>query len=247
MNVAIIGEQYLFLEGIKGVLLSEKIPSSIYLCNEKGIRDLVNGNHDLVIFELDGVKNKEHLKSLREWIPESIFICVMNKATEDAVMMCGELKIEGVLLKDSPSPILMHAVNKVIHGEIYYHDVVTHHLGNIFFQLCDLVDGKEAVISKKKKEELRRKGEQTIRSILSKRELDVFFYLCCGYSNLELSEKLYISDKTVKNHVSRILQKLEVSDRTSAVLKGLHNNYIDLGVIEELKRNEKKLDEIQMA
>ena len=52
------------------------------------------------------------------------------------------------------------------------------------------------------------------------RELEVLRHLAHGLSNREIADTLFITEGTVKNHVSNLLSKLEVRDRTQAVLKG---------------------------
>ena len=57
-----------------------------------------------------------------------------------------------------------------------------------------------------------------MKSILTKREKEIFELLICNYSILEISKLLRISDKTVRNHISNVIQKLDVSDRCQAIL-----------------------------
>lgn len=52
--------------------------------------------------------------------------------------------------------------------------------------------------------------------------------LAAGKNNRDIGVDLYISEKTVKNHVSSILKKLDVADRTQAVLKGIRNNWVGI-------------------
>nr|WP_204498302.1 response regulator transcription factor [Aquibacillus albus] len=62
--------------------------------------------------------------------------------------------------------------------------------------------------------------------ILSKREWEVLECLSKGMKNEEIGKSLFISNKTVNNHVSNILQKLKVNDRTNAVLKAFQNEWL---------------------
>ncbi|WEG11811.1 response regulator transcription factor [Pullulanibacillus sp. KACC 23026] len=62
--------------------------------------------------------------------------------------------------------------------------------------------------------------------VLTLREWDVLELISQGCSNHEIASRLYITDKTVKNHVSSILTKLQVKDRTSAAVMALKNNWI---------------------
>ena len=65
------------------------------------------------------------------------------------------------------------------------------------------------------------------RNVLSRREMEVLREIVKGHSNKEISEALFVSEKTVKTHVSHILNKLEVSDRTQAVIYAIKFNIIN--------------------
>src|SRR5699024_12877840 len=63
--------------------------------------------------------------------------------------------------------------------------------------------------------------------LLTKRECEVLQLLSEGQSNRTVSETLEISEKTVKNHVSNILQKMNVNDRTQAVVTAIRNGWVE--------------------
>lgn len=56
-------------------------------------------------------------------------------------------------------------------------------------------------------------------NLITKREKEIFNLLACNYSTLEISKKLNISCKTVRNHISNVIQKLGVSNRMQAILE----------------------------
>ena len=66
------------------------------------------------------------------------------------------------------------------------------------------------------------------RSILTKREQEIFTLLVQGLSTREISKKIKISEKTVRNHISNAMQKLEVESRTAAVVELLKMGEIKL-------------------
>jgi DNA-binding CsgD family transcriptional regulator len=68
-----------------------------------------------------------------------------------------------------------------------------------------------------------------VEAVLSPRELEILTLVAEGYMNKEISRTLGISQATVRNHVSRILRKLEVHDRTAAVMVALNNHWIKPG------------------
>ena len=62
---------------------------------------------------------------------------------------------------------------------------------------------------------------------LTNREMEVLYLIADGLSNQEIADKLFITLKTVKTHVSNILSKLEVSDRTQATIYAFKHNMIE--------------------
>ncbi|CDE99099.1 dNA-binding HTH domain-containing protein [Clostridium sp. CAG:628] len=66
------------------------------------------------------------------------------------------------------------------------------------------------------------------KEILTTREMEVFSLLVKNYTTKEISNELGISEKTVRNHISNVMQKLEVTSRTSAVIELLKLNLFEI-------------------
>ena len=66
------------------------------------------------------------------------------------------------------------------------------------------------------------------KEILTTREMEVFSLLVKNYTTKEISNELGISEKTVRNHISSVMQKLEVTPRTSAVIELLKLNLFEI-------------------
>ena len=62
--------------------------------------------------------------------------------------------------------------------------------------------------------------------MFTQREQEVLKYVCLGYSNIEIGQKLFISSHTAKAHVCNIIQKLVVDDRTQAAVKALKEGLV---------------------
>ena len=121
----------------------------------------------------------------------------------------------GFLLKDSPAEELLAAVRVVARGDALLDPSVT-----------------RAVI-----EEFRRKPrrpDDLAQKLdgLTARELEVLQGLARGLSNAEIAAELVVSDGTVKTHVARILQKLDLRDRVQAVIFAYESGLVEIGVIE---------------
>lgn len=66
-----------------------------------------------------------------------------------------------------------------------------------------------------------------MHSLLTKREKEIFTLLIQSYTTKDIAEKLYISEKTVRNHISNVIQKLGVESRIQAVLELMKMKEID--------------------
>lgn len=116
----------------------------------------------------------------------------------------------GYLLKDTPREQLIAAIRGTASGKTYVDPSVA---GKLFAQVNRGVPIPDAQIA----------------SLLSEREMDVLRLLARGMTNTEIAQRLYLSDGTVRNYVSAILEKLGVDDRTQAALMALRAGLADLG------------------
>jgi two-component system NarL family response regulator len=116
----------------------------------------------------------------------------------------------GYLLKDSDSTQIVKAIRSIVGGESFMHPSITHKILNEFSMM---------VRGEKKPE-----GPGP----LTEREVEVLRLVAQGKTNKEIAHSLVISEKTVKNHVRNIFQKLDVYDRTQAAMEALKKGIIDL-------------------
>jgi two-component system, NarL family, response regulator DegU len=112
----------------------------------------------------------------------------------------------GYLVKDGSVTDIVRAIREVAAGHAIVHPQVTHTIISQFQERTVVND--------------------SWREILTPREMDVLHELSLGKSNEAIAESLHITPKTVKNHVSNILAKLNVSDRTQAVLVAMKRHWL---------------------
>lgn len=118
----------------------------------------------------------------------------------------------GYLLKGMPLAQLAEAIRAVAAGGSYLQPTVAAQVVREFVRLFHLATGRTSA--------------STIREALSHREVEILHHLMLGKSNKEIAASLDITEGTVKNHMSNILAKLQVQDRTAAALRAR-----DLGLI----------------
>ena len=127
-----------------------------------------------------------------------------------------KIGVNGICLTDIDEQYLLYIVRQVQDGQFFLDSRLT----NLIIQ-----ENTRLLENGKKKKEL---DYETKNNLLTKREIEILQLLARGHSNIQIGSELYISSKTVKNHVSNIIQKLQVSDRLNAVIFALKNNWISL-------------------
>jgi NarL family two-component system response regulator LiaR len=150
---------------------------------------------DLVMPEMDGIEATRQIGSIS---PETRVIVLTSFAEDDQVFPAIQAGAAGYLLKDVSPADLANAIQAVHRGEAPLHPDVTKKLMGQF--------ASPAV------------GPTVAPDELTARELEVLRLVAQGMSNRQVAQALTISAKTVKTHVSHILSKLHVEDRTQAAI-----------------------------
>lgn len=149
---------------------------------------------DLVMPEMDGIEATKQIKA--RW-PEVQVIILTSFSDKDHVLPAIEAGAAGYQLKDIEPDDLVNSIRQVMRGESIMHPVATTQL----------------------EESLREEGNLPhVKNPLTPREQDVLAELTKGKSNKEIASSLFVTEKTVKTHISNIFAKLEVQDRTQAAL-----------------------------
>lgn len=223
-NIVIIDDHQLFREGVKRILDFE--PSfEVVAEGDDGSEALaiVEANKpDVVIMDINMPKMNgvEATKLLIDANPETKVIILSIHDDENYVTHALKTGARGYLLKEMDADTLIEAVKVVSDGGSYLHPKVTHNLVNEFRRLAT---SGQANATQYIQTEIRRPLH-----ILTRRECEVLQLLADGKSNRGIGESLFISEKTVKNHVSNILQKMSVNDRTQAVVVAIKNGWVEI-------------------
>ncbi|MDF2789909.1 response regulator transcription factor [Neobacillus sp. 3P2-tot-E-2] len=159
---------------------------------------------DLVMPEMDGI---QATKMIKTEMPEIKIMMLTSFSDQDHVIPALEAGASGYQLKDIEPDELINCIRKIMSDENQLHPKATSHL------LANLSN---------KKSNVRNLLEQ-----LTKRELDVLREIAKGKSNKEIASTLFITEKTVKTHVSNLLAKLELADRTQAALFAVKNQLVE--------------------
>lgn len=206
INILIADDKSLIRDGISMILsLYENINVVGEVNNGKEVIDFVSKvNVDLILMDIrmpvmDGV---EATKIIKERYPD-IKVLILTTFNEDKYIFEG-LKngADGYLLKDINSDKLVKSIEMVYSGNVLMQPEVAK-------KMVDFID--RGSLEKEFK-------DNKNFSILTKREYEIANLVSEGKSNKEISEILFITEGTVKNHITKILDKLEIRDRTQLAI-----------------------------
>ncbi|MBT2661788.1 response regulator transcription factor [Bacillus sp. ISL-45] len=223
-KIVIIDDHQLFREGVKRILDFE--PSFEVVAEgddgSEAISLVDQHQPDVVIMDINmpNTNGVEATAELIEKYPESKVIILSIHDDENYVTHALRTGATGYLLKEMDADALIEAVKVVADGGSYLHPRVTHNLVKEYRRLSADEGGSDKYISPV---EIRRPLH-----LLTRRECEVLQLLADGKSNRGIGEALFISEKTVKNHVSNILQKMNVNDRTQAVVVAIKNGWVEV-------------------
>ncbi|MBT2709662.1 response regulator transcription factor [Pseudomonas sp. ISL-84] len=160
---------------------------------------------DVVLMDLDmpEMNGIEATREIKKNYPDVKILILTSFSDQDHVIPAIEAGASGYQLKDIEPDGLVEAIMQIMKGENQLHPKATSHL------LTHLTNKNS--IERKPIDEL------------TKRELEVLGEIAKGKSNKEIAASLYITEKTVKTHVSNLLSKLELADRTQAALYAVRN------------------------
>ncbi|MBS3948316.1 MAG: response regulator transcription factor [Dethiobacter sp.] len=209
IRLLIADDHPLIRDGLKKILALHK--------DFKVLADVANGREahrlavellpDIVLMdvnmpELNGIEATRLIKAA---CPGVQIIALTIHDEEEYVIELVKAGVSAYLLKDTDTVSLVETIRAVFRGEAVFHPKITRKLLGEFQRLSGTAEER-----------------------LSPRETEVLVLLAGGRSNKEIAQNLFISEKTVKNHISQIFRKINVADRTQAALYAVKNRLVKL-------------------
>ncbi|KUG02338.1 two-component response regulator-like protein [hydrocarbon metagenome] len=207
IRVIIADDHVLVREGLRKLLeLDHSIEVLTEVGDGQGAINIARKQHiDVILMDINmpGTNGIVATQVIKREIP-SIKIIALTIYEDEEVVEMVRAGVSAYVLKDVAGSDLIETIHKVMNGEIVIHPRVANRLVS----------------------ELTRAEQETDDVKLTKREKDVLALLVKGNSNKEMAENMFISEKTVKNHLTSIFRKLGVKDRTQAAVYALRNHIV---------------------
>lgn len=167
---------------------------------------------DVVLMDINmpGTNGIEATRTIKSERPEIGIIALTIHDQEDYLFELIKAGVSGYVLKDISPDLLVQTIIGVSRGESFIHSTMTSKIFSEFNRLSSLSQ------------------RNTNSQGLTKREFDVLSLVAKGDNNRSIAKKLYISEKTVKNHLTNIFQKLGVDDRTQAAIHAVKSRMVEL-------------------
>jgi DNA-binding NarL/FixJ family response regulator len=160
---------------------------------------------DLVLLDLDlgNEDGADLIREIRAVSPETRVLVLTGIRDTVLHRRAVQLGAAGVVVKDAAPDVLLKAIRKVHAGEVWLDHATTARI------LAEMSDGGRA---------LRSDPDAAAIATLSRREIEVIELLGEGLSNRRIAERLFLSETTVRHHLSSIFSKLDVHDRLELLL-----------------------------
>ncbi|SCT20217.1 response regulator transcription factor VraR [Staphylococcus caeli] len=154
---------------------------------------------DLLMDDMDGVEATEQVK---KDLPHIKVVMLTSYIEDQEVYRALDSGVDSYILKTTSASDIAEAIRKTYNNESVF----------------------EAEVLVKMRNRMKQRAE--LYEMLTEREMEILLLIAKGYSNQEIASASHITIKTVKTHVSNILSKLEVQDRTQAVIYAFQHNLI---------------------
>lgn len=226
IHIALVDDHIIFREGVKRVLEMEKdfLVVAEGENGEEALELMQQFKPDVILMDINMpyMNGVEATEEILKYSPNTKIIILSIHDDESYVYKTLQTGACGYLLKEMDVEALCEAIRVVHEGGAYIHPRITGKLVEEFRRM--------------KTDQLLNQQSQSIPAaeyrlpyhLLTKREAEVLQLMAEGKSNKMIGESLYISEKTVKNHVSSVLQKMDVQDRTQAVVEAIKQGWVKL-------------------
>ena len=202
VRIFIIEQQLLFGKAVAQVLSEDKNIFVAGIARNRETMDLKDGQVDVIIIDVDNDIDEIEIgvEHLRTTCPSAKICAISTYLQPELMQRCLSAGVDGYIVKDTSLQELIAAIKTLAEGTSYVDPRVA----------ATLLRGRTH-------SQIPYNGE------LSPRETDIIRLIAQGLSNRDIGQRLVLSEKTVKNHVSRIFSKLHFTARSQAAVHAIRN------------------------
>lgn len=220
LSVLIVDDHPLFRAGVRNALEANKDIEVVGdVANGQGAIEMAENLMPTIILvdiNLPGLNGLEVTRAVRRSQPHIAVIILSDREDDEQLFDAARVGAAAWLDKDASASDLLDTIRQVGEG---------------FYPINDTILSRPMVASKLLNQfrtlaYAEREREQSVFAPLTDREIEILDCIARGNSNKEASIALSISDQTVKNHMTSILRKLSVNDRTQAVVYAARHGWI---------------------
>lgn len=213
IKVLIFDDQEIVCEGLQRILESDEEISVLGTAHNgiEALEKVEKTKPDLVLMDLKMPEMNGIIatRKIRDKHPDISVLILTTFDDDEWLFDAIRSGASGYLLKDRPRSELINAIKGTVSGGSYVDPAVA---GKLLNNVAQSIPQRTP----------------NVDTLLSDRELEVLRFLSMGLSNADIAKRLFLSEGTVRNYTSAIFAKLNVSDRTQAVVAALRAGLVDL-------------------
>lgn len=214
INVMVVDDHDLIREGLNRIISFEDdlMITGQYYNGEVLLNDIRNNMPDVVLLDINmPIKNGlDTLRVLKNLYKDVKVVMLTVENDKNTIMEAIDIGADAYILKESAGAEVVTAIRTVFWGDKY----IDKALIKVIF--TDFKSVGSSVIK-----------ENQILDLLTNRELSILYEISRGLKNKEIADKLFLSEKTIKNYITSMFKKIGVEDRVQATIYAIRNNIDD--------------------
>lgn len=222
VQIVLIDDNDLFREGIKQILESSNLFEVVSVGNDFAtVLDVDYVQPEIILMDagIYYANDTALMHSLLTENSQTKIVLFTEKLTNQQVITTLENGVKGYFTKDMNVPSLMEGLKAIQKGRYWIHPNISNNFANEYFSQTST----EGHVKGKMRASIKRP-----MNLFTEREYQVLELLASGYNNQRISKELEVTQSTVKNHVTNIFVKMNVDDRTQAVIKAVKKNWVEI-------------------
>ena len=212
IRVLVCDDQEMVCEGLRAILRTAADLEVVGVAHDGAEAVQLTGDcrPDVVLMDLKmpGVNGVQATRQIKDQFPGVRVLALTTYDADEWVFDAIRAGADGYLLKDTPRARLIEAIRGTAAGTTHVDPKIA---GKLFERVA---------------QQATTPAERVVIDSLSTRELEILRLLARGMSNADIARRLYLSEGTVRNYVSGLLAKLEVTDRTQAAVLALRSGLV---------------------